>query len=261
MGVRVPAVDTDGGTKSPGPLLPDEAVEPSEASTMAIVTEVRFAHEDGALADTLAACPEVDVTVIREASTDPGGSVYLLRFDGDVGGYDEMGAVLERDHTVEIAEPMSGFEDQHLWAVEFSPAARLLGPKVTREEGFVLDARSSSPGDGRRGWHERWLVPSREALQEIWQHARAEGFEFDIIEFRRQGRTDPKYPGGDAPTEEQREALLAAYEHGYFAEPRETSLEELADILDISPTAVGGRLRRGMRSLVGMTLVVEQPEE
>jgi predicted DNA binding protein len=227
---------------------------------MAIVTEVRFAHEDGALADTLAALPDVDVTVIREASTDPGGSIYLLRFDGDVGGYDEVGAALEADHTVSEAEPMSGFEDRHLWGVEFAEGTKLLGPKVTSVEGFVLDARSSNPDGGRRGWRERWLVPDREALHEVWEHAREEGFAFEIIEFRRQGRTDPEYPGGDAPTEEQREALLAAYEHGYFAEPRETSLEELAEELGISPTAVGGRLRRGMRSLVGMTLVVERPD-
>ena len=228
---------------------------------MAIVTEVRFAHEDGALADTFAALPDVDVTVIREASTDPGGSVYLLRFDGDVEGYEEIGAVLESDHTVLTAQPMSGFEDQHLWGVEFSAEAKLLGPEVTSAEGFVLDARSSDLGGGRRGWYERWLVPDREALQEIWKRARAESFEFEIIEFREQGRTDPEYPGGGAPTDEQREALLAAYERGYFAEPRETSLEELAEVLGISPTAVGGRLKRGMRSLVGMTLVIERPEE
>ncbi|MEF8841194.1 MAG: helix-turn-helix domain-containing protein [Haloarculaceae archaeon] len=228
---------------------------------MAIVTEVRFAHADGALADTLVALPDVDVTVIREASTDPGGSIYLLRFEGDVGTYEEVGAVLDADHTVREAEPMSGFEDQHLWGVEFSAEAKLLGPKVTSEEGFVLDARSSGSGEARRGWRERWLVPDREALHDIWEHAREEGFEFEIIEFRRQGRTDPEYPGGDAPTEEQREALLAAYERGYFAEPREASLEELAELLGISPTAVAGRIRRGMRSLVGMTLVVERPEE
>jgi predicted DNA binding protein len=228
---------------------------------MAIVTEVRFAHEDGALAGTLAALPDADVTVIREASTDPGGNIYLIRFDGDVEGYEEVGAALEADHTVSEAEPITGFEGQHLWGVEFAEGTKLMAPKVTSVEGFVLDARSSNPGEGRRGWRERWLVPDREALHEIWEHARAEGFEFEIIEFRRRGRTDPEYPGGDAPTEEQREALLAAYEHGYFAEPRETSLEELAGGLDISPTAVGGRLRRGMRSLVGMTLVVERPED
>jgi hypothetical protein len=228
---------------------------------MAIVTEVRFAHGDGALADTLAAFPDVDVTVIREASTDPGGSVYLLRFDGDIGGHEELGSALDADHTVRAAEPMSGFEDQHLWGVEFSAEAKLLAPKVTNVEGFVLDARSSDLDGDRRGWRERWLVPDREALHDIWEGAREEGFEFEIIEFRSQGRTDPEYPGGGAPTDEQREALLAAYEHGYFAEPRETSLEELAEVLDLSPTAVGGRLRRGMRSLVGMTLVVERPEE
>jgi predicted DNA binding protein len=50
---------------------------------------------------------------------------------------------------------------------------------------------------------------------------------------------------------------VTAYKEGYFEEPRTTSLEELGDILDISPTAVGGRLRRGMAALIETTLSEE----
>lgn len=226
---------------------------------MPIITRVRFAHEDGALADTLGAFPELTATVIPQASTDPDRSVYLFRFDEKA--ISDVQAALEADHTVHAVEPLPGFEDGQILGVEFAAGTELLAPEVTTEGGFVLEARSSNTGTVPRGWHERWLLPDRESLHDIWQHARETGFEFEVLEFHRQGRTDPSYPGLGAPTEQQREALVTAYERGYFAEPRETSLEELAEELDRSPTAVAGRLKRGMRSLIAMTIVVDGAEE
>lgn len=225
---------------------------------MVIVTEVRFTHEDGALTDTFSRLPDLDATVVRETSTNPGESVYVLRFDYD--GSADVRPVLAADPTVREVEAMPGFETRSQWAIRFTDGTRLLNPRVTSEGGFVLDARSSNGGHHPRGWHEHWLLPDRETLHDVWQYARDEGFDFEVLEFSDRGRTDPEYPGATAPTEEQRETLVAAYEQGYFAEPRETSLEELADSLDLSPTAVGGRLRRGMKALVGMS-VVEGAEE
>lgn len=219
---------------------------------MVIVTEVRFTHENGVLTDTFSRLPDLDATVVRETSTDPGQSVYVLRFDYD--GSTDVRSVLAADPTVRDVEPMPGFEAQNQWAIQFTDDAKLLNPRVTSEDGFVLDARSSNACQRPRGWHEHWLLPDRETLHDVWQYARDEDFEFEVLEFSDQGRTDPEYPGATAPTEEQRETLVAAYECGYFAEPRETSLEELADSLDLSATAVGGRLRRGMKALVGMSV-------
>lgn len=229
---------------------------------MALITEVRFAHERGALADTLTALPGLEVTVSRDARTDPGQSVYLIQFEDH--SFDAVQGVLAEDRTVNEVRKMPGFEERHLLGIEFSPGAKLLNPEVTRRDGFVLEAHSAGarPADGGpRGWHERWLLPDGEALHDVWKHARDEGFEFEVLELRQHGRSGPYFRGSSALTEQQREALLAAYEHGYFTEPRETSLEELAEVLGISPTAVGGRLRRGMKSLIGMTLVVDQGEQ
>jgi predicted DNA binding protein len=58
-------------------------------------------------------------------------------------------------------------------------------------------------------------------------------------------------------TEAQREALLLAHEQGYFNLPRETTLEKIADDLDISQQAVGSRLRRGNRRLIEQVLFDE----
>lgn len=226
---------------------------------MAVITEVRFAHEDGALADTLAALPDLDARVLRESSTNPGQSVYFLRLDH--ADADRVRSVLVDDHTVDDVTPMSEFEDGQLSAVEFAEGTVLMGPHVTTEGGLVVDARSANPAYDPRGWHERWLLPSREAIHEVWQRARDEGFAFSLLEFHRAGQVDGTYQGLDALTDQQRRTLAAAYEQGYFAEPRETSLEELGESLDLSASAVGGRLKRGMKSLIGETLVVDRHEE
>jgi hypothetical protein len=55
-------------------------------------------------------------------------------------------------------------------------------------------------------------------------------------------------------TDAQREALLLAYERGYFEEPRQTSLAELAAELDISRQALASRLRRGHERLIRSAL-------
>jgi len=56
-------------------------------------------------------------------------------------------------------------------------------------------------------------------------------------------------------TDAQQEALLLAYERGYFDSPRSTSLEEIATELGITQQSLSSRLRRGHRRLIGGTLV------
>ncbi len=57
-------------------------------------------------------------------------------------------------------------------------------------------------------------------------------------------------------TETQQEALILAYECGYFESPRQVTLEELGEELDISQQAVGSRLRGGINRVLGSTLSV-----
>lgn len=220
---------------------------------MAILSEVRFAHPDGALVDTLNAHRELDVTLVPDAQTDPEQRFYVIRFSLD--DLDAVRESLAADHTVSDIRDLPGFEDQRLFGIEFSQTANLLNPKVAEQGGFVLEARSSSAALDRRGWHEQWLLPDGEALNTVWEYARDAGFEFEVLDVRTRGRDGPDFAGSGSLTDEQREALIAAYEHGYFAEPREASLEDLAEVLDLTPAAVGGRLRRGMQSLIGMTIL------
>lgn len=55
-------------------------------------------------------------------------------------------------------------------------------------------------------------------------------------------------------TSSQRGALIAALEKGYFNVPRETRMEDIADELDISTSALSAQLRRGQKALLRHTL-------
>jgi cytidyltransferase-like protein len=56
-------------------------------------------------------------------------------------------------------------------------------------------------------------------------------------------------------TNDQEQTLTTAYERGYFAIPRGTTIQELGEALDISDSAVSQRLRRGEESLIAATLL------
>jgi predicted DNA binding protein len=55
-------------------------------------------------------------------------------------------------------------------------------------------------------------------------------------------------------TDAQHEALVLAYERGYFDSPRGVTLAELGAELGVSQQAVGARLRRGIRRTLARTL-------
>jgi len=61
-----------------------------------------------------------------------------------------------------------------------------------------------------------------------------------------------------AVTDAQREALTLAYAEGYYAEPRETDLAELAAEVGISRQAFARRLTRGYRTLIESCLPAER---
>lgn len=223
---------------------------------MTIVTDVWFAHDTGALAGTLDELTALDVPVIKEVSTDPTQHVYFFKFD-DI-ALEELEPVLESDPTVRSIRSMPSFADQLLVGIEFEPETKLLGPNVTEAGGYVLEARGKSGGNRPPGWYERWSLPDHDSVHAIWQDARREGFSFEILELQSYERIGDAGSASGRITDQQRAALIAAFEAGYFAEPRETSLEALAEELDISPSAVAGRIRRGLKSLIGETLVVDR---
>ncbi|PSP84993.1 hypothetical protein BRC83_03540 [Halobacteriales archaeon QS_1_68_17] len=215
---------------------------------MTITAKVYVSHRDVGLTPTIQRVDDLNIKVVSEAGTDPENDMYFFSVEGNFEAFERA---LESDHTVEEYYLMTAFDDGRLYRIQYSAESKLLSPTMTRVGAITLTSESMDDG-----WLMHLRLPNRDSLYELWEFARTENVTFEIVELR---QTEEESGTLYGLTEAQREALLTAYAEGYFHEPRDASLAELADALGISPTAVGGRLRRGIERLIEATLV-EGPE-
>ncbi|MDJ1432740.1 helix-turn-helix domain-containing protein [Halostagnicola sp. A-GB9-2] len=217
---------------------------------MSLIAIIDIAHPDLALAPTVRECPETSIEVLSHTSTDPETGMFFFLVDGADETFDEA---LERDHTVDTWSLVDDLERMRIYRLQHTEGTKLISPATIELGGLLLRAKSND-----RGWTVRLHLPDREALSSVWEYCEREDISFELYRmFRRDEWTDGTSPN---VTDEQRVALETAYEEGYFEEPRKTSLAELADLLEISPTAVGGRICRGTGQLVSNTLLEEDEE-
>lgn len=212
---------------------------------MSLIAIVHVAHPDLALSPAIRDTPEAAVRVMPQAATDPGTGLFFF-FVENAG--EALEAAFDRDHTVADWKKLSDSDMGAVYRLQHTDEALLLSPKTLELGGLMREATSDETG-----WTVRLQFDDREQLSRLWEYCKDEGITFDL---RRMFRHQP-WAGTDlaALTDPQLDALLTAHEEGYFEEPRRISLEELAELLDISPTAVGGRIRRGTAALVETTIV------
>jgi len=95
----------------------------------------------------------------------------------------------------------------------------------------------------------RAIVPSQRYIQAFREAVVDRGFEFRLERILQDVGT--ALADGSSLTPQQREAIVLAYERGYYRQPRAVSLAELGEELGISESAVSGRLHRGLGVLIG----------
>ena len=109
----------------------------------------------------------------------------------------------------------------------------------------------------QNGWTIRIRVPDRDSLAQFRHALQDRELSFRVTSLYHVDEA------GNAPhpllTEAQYEALVTAYESGYFDVPRTASQADLAARLQVTPQAVSERLRRATAALVRSTLLAEPP--
>ncbi|MFC7229888.1 helix-turn-helix domain-containing protein [Salinirubellus salinus] len=219
---------------------------------MVITAHVYAEHENLVLSPTIRSLRDVEVSVVSDAGTDPENDVHFFRFEAD--DFGALERALADDRTVAAFSTILDEGDRRTYRVEYSDAAKRVAPPLTEIGGLIRDVRSHLDG-----WRLELRFQTHDGVYQLDEYARAEGISLDVLELT---HTDGREDRSDfGLTEEQREALVAAYVHGYYDDPRETPLEGLAALLDISPTAVSGRLRRGSARLVEEVLLDENGDE
>ncbi|MFD1597771.1 helix-turn-helix domain-containing protein [Halobellus rarus] len=214
---------------------------------------VRAKHPDIVLTGTVTHDRSSRVTSVSEAGTDPTSGKFFYRIES--ADFDQFEDGLRDDSTVGDFERVIETRDKEaIYSFEYTDEAKLLSPVISAANGVILDMKN----DGS-AWILTIWAPERTDLVHLWEYAQQNDIDIELLrvnEYDSLGNTDAGL------TDSQREALLVAFETGYFEEPRNATLSEVAADLDISQPAASGLLRRGIKRLIISSLVddSEQPD-
>lgn len=210
-----------------------------------VIAELRLAHPDFPLTPTLQAVS--GVTIHREFQPVRGEADLFLFFSVTADNLEHLDTALEADPTVTTPHQIADLGDQRMYRVHITDAAQVTTPTLAQLGIQILDVRSQGAS-----WVLRLQLPDREALVEFRNYCVREGITFDIRTLYLE--EDRVSEGSFGLTEDQRDALTIAFENGYFNDPRDLTLQELAAEMDISSAALGRRLRRAITNLISHTV-------
>jgi predicted DNA binding protein len=207
---------------------------------------VRAKHPDIVLTKTVAHDRTSTVKSVSEAGTDPTSGKFFYHIESADFSRFEDG--LRTDPTVARFERVIETRDENaIYSFEYTDEAKLLSPVVSAANGVILDMENE--GDA---WIITVWMSERTDLVDLWDYARQNDIDIELLrvnEYASLGTTDAGL------TDSQREALLVAFEAGYFEEPRDATLGEVAADLDISQPAASGLLRRGIKRLIVSSMI------
>jgi len=209
---------------------------------------VRVTHPDIVLTETVTHDQSSKVKSVSEAGTDPTSGKFFYHIESSDFSRFEDG--LRNDTTIGGFERVIETRDQEaIYSFEYTDEAKILSPVISTANGVILEMENEG-----HAWVLTIWMPDRTNLIELWDYAQGNDIEIELLrvnEYASLGNTDAGL------TDSQREALLAALDIGYFEEPRNATLGEVAADLGISQPAASGLIRRGMKRLIVSSLMAD----
>jgi len=214
---------------------------------------VQFHMDSDVLQAALHRAPGTEISV-KHLDTSPSVPMRSV-FWASGEDLDRFEEAVEADETVRSVRVVAENDGERLYRAcypESIPDVELYHTGID-EDGVFLKAESS--GDG---WTIKMLFPDRESFTAFRDACDDLDFTLDVDSIY----SKPFSDSGDevALTDPQRDLLTRAVEVGYFDIPRETTLQELGQQMDISGQAASERLRRGMETLIRETVTEEALE-
>ena len=218
----------------------------SQASMSDITAVVRIEHPDIVLTQTVTHDTCATVTSVLEAGTDPTSGKFFYRVESP--DFSQFEAGLRNDHTIGTFERVIETSDgKAIYSFEYTEQAKVISPIVSAANGVILDMQN----DGSAWILTIWLA-DRQELSSLWDYAESNDIVIELVRVNEYARLDNSDAG---LTDSQREALLVALDQGYFDDPRNATLSDVAGVLEISQPAASGLVRRGTKRLIIATLL------
>lgn len=207
---------------------------------MGLTAEFRLLSEEIELVDVVRAVPDCTITIEYNDQTFAGPIVTLIRVVGR--SLDAVETALENADYVQELALISDDGLVRVYHLVLDGPWRAEMDEITFNKTLIERVRVT-----KDGWQLKQQFANRDELAAYRDSCLRAGADFRLDRLYESGSTSETIPG---VSEKQREALLAAYEAGYFTVPRQTSLEEIAAELGISQSALAERLHRGQSHLL-----------
>ena len=192
------------------------------------------------------AVAEIERVVVAEELLAP----YVWISAGKLAAFE---ATAEEDPSVERLRNIDSFDGEALYRVVWARPVEETLYSITGGEIVVLEASGN-----HTGWTLRIRFTDREQLTRFQSFCEDNGIGFTLERLYRE--TQPMTGGQYGLTDKQQEALVTAWEAGYFQAPRNATLEDVAESLGITHQSLSQRLRRAHHELIANTLVVTPPQ-
>ncbi|OVE85579.1 helix-turn-helix domain-containing protein [Natronolimnobius baerhuensis] len=211
---------------------------------MSLRAEFDVTSPDLILGPTLQAMPSVELTIERQYALDPARPITFCW--ARCSDRDRLEETLAGDQTVAEFQYIDRTPEQTLVRVRHSDTGVISAYRQwVTVGGQLLECRGT---DGI--WSFTMRFPDQEAFAQYYEFLEDNGVEFDLHRLAAGAEVETPQPASETLTESQREALVLAFEYGFFSVPRETELSAVAAAFNISEQAVSERLRRGQARVI-----------
>lgn len=214
---------------------------------MTVVAEVSVSTRSVAMAETLTAAPETVVEIERVVAHSAGTLTPYFWVDGDLSVFEDA---VEDDPTIDETKRLDELDGQGLYRAEWPGSVESVAHAAVETGGTIVEATGQ-----RGGWELQLRFENPEQLPSFSRYCSKNGVEYDVQRVYRLSNAELSVQFG--VTEKQREALITAYEAGYYQVPREETMDSVADEVGVSQQALSKRLRRGHGNLVSNLLTAE----
>lgn len=210
-----------------------------------LIAEITLTHPELVLTDTIQQVPEM--TMVLEYQTIAESGRYYLFFEVTGDNFTAFEHAIADDPTITESTVIVDAPTFRVYRMLLTSTEHLVLPRAAEAGLRVLHAETNGGG-----WVATVEAPDIDALTEFRDLCTDSDVTFRINRLYHRRETERGEAYGLTPI--QLETLITAYDAGYFEEPREASIQDLAAELSVSSSSVSGRLRRGLKTLVENTI-------
>ncbi len=208
---------------------------------MCVYSTVTVPPEEFLLGRMLRSCPEIRVELERAVLLDDESSPFLWIANASE---ERVASAVESESDIDHVEFIDRVDGELLVQIGWNDLDNGLVRTLVETEATCL--RCTGVSDA---WHLTLRFSSSAGLSECYRRWNEDGRRMRVQSIRNGARAGERHPAGNL-SDPQREAIYAALRGGYFSVPRDVTLQELAERLNISDTAASQRIRRGLEKLL-----------